>query len=160
MLFRQMRIKTPARVRRTFIDRVRANFPCEALGYLIGRTDEQYTLNVEEIFFPHDLDEHCTPTQVNVRHSWLRDARRRARQLKAIVLGDIHSHPYTQEELSRYKIAPDCSPSEGDLARSSLGLIAGICLVKQGADGKLRTRIKYWGPMVPIREVVGKGSNS
>ena len=156
MLFRQMRIRMTQRVRRTFIARVKANFPCEALGYMIGRTDENYTLQVEEIFFPHDLDAACTPSQVNVKHSWLRHARRRARQLKAIVLGDIHSHPYTQEELARYKISPDCSPSEGDLARSSLGLVAGICLVKQGVDGKLRTRIKFWGPMVPVSEVVGK----
>lgn len=160
MLFRQMRIRMSSRVRRIFIARVKKNFPCEALGYLIGRTDENYTLQVEEIFFPVDLDSKCTPSQVNVQHSWLRDARRRARELKAIVLGDIHSHPYTQEELARYKISPDCSPSEGDLARSSIGLVAGICLVKQGSDGKLRTRIKYWGPMVPVREVLSKADNS
>lgn len=160
MLFRQMRIRMSSRVRRIFIARVKKNFPCEALGYLIGRTDENYTLHVEEIFFPEDLDSKCTPMYVDVQHSWIRAARRRARQLKAMVLGDIHSHPYTQEELILRKLSPDCSPSEGDLLRSSPGLVAGICLVKQCRDGKLRSRIKYWGPMVPVREVLSKADNS
>jgi proteasome lid subunit RPN8/RPN11 len=154
MLFNQMRICVPRKVTQDFLRRAKAAFPNETLGYLIGRTDENMTLRVEEIFYPSDLEQHQQKDAVQVQWRWFREARRRAKQLKATVLGDLHSHPYTSEEILVWKRSPDCSPSEGDLERTKPGLIMGICLIKQSANGALRTRLKYWGPTIRVAEVV------
>jgi proteasome lid subunit RPN8/RPN11 len=154
MTFNQMRIYVPRKVTQDFLARARAAFPKETLGYLIGRADENMTLRVEEIFYPSDLEQHQRTDQVDVMPRWFKEARRRAKQLKAIVLGDLHSHPYTSEEILVWKRSPDCSPSEADFERSRPGLIMGICLIKQSANGALRTRLKWWGPTVRVAEVV------
>lgn len=154
MLFRQIRICVPPKISAEFVRRAKVAFPRETLGYFIGRTDENMTLKVEEIFYPSDLEEKQKTDQVDVPYRWFKEARRRAKQIKATVLGDIHSHPYTATELLVWKRQPDCSPSEGDLDRSRLGLVQAICLIKETKTGQLRVSTRYWGPMVPIAEVV------
>lgn len=154
MLFNQMRIYVPRKVTQEFIVRAKVAFPKETLGYLIGRADENLTLRVEEIYYPTDLEQHQGKNQVDVQWRWFREARRRARQLKAAVLGDLHSHPYTSEEILVWKRSPDCSPSEGDWERTKPGYIMGICRIKQSSNGALRTRLRWWGPTVKVTEVV------
>lgn len=156
MLFRQMRICVPKKINRAFIERARAAFPKETLGYLLGRTDENMTLQVEEIYFPENIDKHTSTGGVDVQHRWFQAARKRARQIKGIILGDIHSHPYTTHELLVRRLSPDCSPSECDLERYKVGLVQGICLMRESKNGNIRIRTKYWGPVVPVAEVVKK----
>lgn len=154
------KICVPARLTRSFLKRVKSSFPVEALGYLIGRIDENGTAQVEEIYLPKDLDKQSTTGEVTVTHNWFREARARAKSIKGIVLGDIHSHPYTRLEMiarkSITKSPLDCSPSESDLTRVKPGGISGIVLVTEGPSGMLRTRTRYWGPVVACQEVVGK----
>lgn len=152
-LFNQMRLLVPRKVNQGFIARAKAAFPKETLGYLIGRTNKNGTLQVEEIYYPSDLEQHQQDDAVNVQWRWFREARRRAKQLKATVLGDVHSHPYTSEEILVWKRQPDCSPSEGDLERTKPGLLMGICLIKQSSNGALRTRLRWWGPTIKVSEV-------
>lgn len=157
MIFARLKICVPDRLSRAFNKKVRASFPKETLGYLIGRVDENGTARVDEIFFPKDVDEKSTTGLVNVQGRWFREARSYAKKAKAIVLGDIHSHPYTAEEImARKPIGPDCSPSECDLTRVKPGFISGIVLVMESPSGRLRVRTKYWGPVVPCTEVVGQ----
>lgn len=154
MIFNQMRIHVPKKVTELFLKKVKAAFPKETLGYLIGRADENMTYCIEEIFYPSDLETHQQKDHVDIQLRWFREARRRAKQLKSTVLGDVHSHPYSAEEILVWKRSPDCSPSEGDLERYKPGLIMGICLVKETANGALRTRLRWWGPTIRISEVV------
>lgn len=146
------------RLTRAFNKRVKASFPNETLGYLIGRVDENGTAHVEEIFLPKDVEENSTTTTINVQDSWWRAARLRARKIKGMVLGDIHSHPYTAQEMMARKtitrLPLDCSPSESDLTRNRPGSISGIVLVTEGPSGRLRTRTRYWGPVSACQEVV------
>lgn len=157
MIFRQMRICVPASITKEFNASVRAAFPKETLAYLIGRQEDNQTLHVESLFFPPGVLEHATGSMIDVQPSWFRLARRAARIAGQTVIGDIHSHPYTLAELAARKVRPDCSPSECDLERSKIGLVAGICLAVEQSNGKVRLRTRYWGPMVPIAEVVKPG---
>lgn len=156
MLFRQIRICVPPKISAEFVRRAKEAFPKETLGYFIGRTDENMTIKVEEIYYPLDVDAMAQTDKVDVPHRWFREARRRAKQLKASVLGDIHSHPYTSTELLVWKRQPDCSPSESDWDRARLGLVQAVCLIQEGSTGKLRAKTRYWGPLVPLAEVVEK----
>lgn len=152
MLYNPLKVHVPSKLEADFVSRAKRAFPKEVLAYLIGHADENHTLDVKEIMYPADVDLHTTRDAVDVQWRWVREARRRAKAINGMVVGDIHSHPYTATELHGRR--PDCSPSENDLTRAKPGEIQGICTISQGKDGRLRARVRYWGIIRPAMEVV------
>lgn len=66
-----------------------------------------------------------------------------AAHMGLVVLGTIHSHP---------DIHNDAAPSESDFddALEQNEVISGICPVWKGKDGKMHTKVRFWGPLCGV----------
>jgi hypothetical protein len=137
-----------------FKDSAKAKFPRETYAILLGRIEVD-RVQVTELYVPADVDKHCHTSAVNVQQCWGAKAKRYAKAVGLVVLGDIHSHPYEAAEMeARRPHLPDASPSEGDLKRSKFGILQGICLVTESNTGKLRSRVRFWGAAIHLVEVI------
>lgn len=150
-----MRLRTiTVRVTRTvvleFKKAAREAFPCETFAYLLGR-DAGTLVEVEELFFPMDVDEWCTENGVHISPGWLPAAKKEAAHSGLKVVGDIHSHPFKHWELG--SVLPECAPSEQDLDGGQHH-ITGICRVREFRGGRKVASIRFWGPMFPVVEEI------
>ena len=141
-----------------FKERAKGCFPNETFAYLVGQYVDKDRVSITDIHVPENVDAFCNPAEVDVQGSWLRKARAAARRDGNVLVGDIHSHPYSAKEMAgRAPHKPDTSPSESDLERTFVaGPVMGICLVTESSTGKLRARVRFWAPMVRIIEVVSR----
>lgn len=127
-----------------------AHFPKEHYGILIGH-DAGDTVELVEVFVPEGVEKFCTTKGINVLHHWLAEADEHAREMGCSVVGDIHSHPYTRQELRCMPLGVDCSPSDQDLRRFPgwRGII-GLVLITESARKRRRSTVHFWGPMIPV----------
>ena len=150
MLIRQVTVQVSPEVTEAFKAKAKANFPKEAFAYLLGHQDNE-TIQIDDLFYPTGVDDYCHPGYVDVQDKWIRQVRRRAKQTGVMIVGDIHSHPYAIAEIeARRPHHPDTSPSTIDWERTRFGLLMGICLLTETTNGRLRAKIKFWGPLVPV----------
>jgi len=130
-------VEISRRITEQFKKAAKLAFPKETFAYLIGH-DAGTQLAVEELYFPDDVEQHCTEDAVHVQPHWLVDAQTHARETAAEVIGDIHSHPFPHS-----MSYVDRSPSESDIDRA-WGSVYGICLVRQDKNGRLRASIRFY----------------
>lgn len=127
-------------------------FPREAFAYLLGR-DAGTIVEIEDLFIPLNLLDFSTNLSITIDEGWLPAAKRQAAELGLSVVGDIHSHAWTQHELAMMSPhRPDVQPSVKDL--ETFHQISGICNVLQMSNGKFRSKIKFWGPMFQVAEKI------
>lgn len=154
----QLKINVTTEVTDEFTARAKDSFPNETFAYLVGKYVTPDHVEVTKIIVPENVDAHCSPAEVDVQDKWLKAAKRKAKSEGLVVVGDIHSHPYSAAEIAaRRPHKPDTSPSESDLERSlCAGPIMAICLVTESKAGRLTARIRFWSPMNRIQEVVSE----
>ncbi len=130
-----------------FEESAKLAFPKEKFAFLLGRRRKGGVLQILGFYTPKNADKFCSQTGVRVQRHWLPEAEKAAEGEGMVVLGDIHSHTYSHEEIQTSFIVPDCAPSEFDLiGNQHWGDIFGICSVIQQKNGSKKTRVKYWGP--------------
>lgn len=126
-------------------------FPKEMYGYLLGRAYKTET-SIKDIYIPYDLVEYTENESVTTPEHWSVLAKRYSESVGLIIVGDIHSHTYTNMESE--SVHPNClsaSPSEWDYDHPGMGGIQGIVLALQKSDGKINTRVKLYGPQVQLQ---------
>jgi proteasome lid subunit RPN8/RPN11 len=131
-----------------FKQKAKENFPREVFAYLLGHTNEEKIV-IDSLFYPTNVDSHCTPCHVNIQPNWRSEAKREAKQTGTQILGDCHSHPYQYDQKSSH--FSDTSPSETDWDSTYNGEISAICVVQQIKNERLRARIKFWAPMPQVK---------
>ena len=145
-MLERLKVTYPRDVEAGFRKRARKAFPNETMAYLLGHLKGD-KIEILYNYFPDDLEKFCAPSYVYVQDRWIVKARKLAKKLGCVLLGDIHSHPYNHGEI-KLGMGRDHSPSEIDLTRRLYGPLQGICLVRQGATGRLSTSLRLWGPMI------------
>jgi len=140
-------IQVSERLTKDFKKRAKASFPNETFAYLLGRIEgEGEKIVVDGLYYPQNTEEFCGPNFVYVQDDWIKEAKKEAKNLGMIVLGDIHSHPYKKHAKNT-----DTSPSEADWESMEYGQIMAICVIKQLKNGHLRARTRFWGPMPQVK---------
>lgn len=133
-------------------------FPKETCCFLIGSDTEDRLgpiryVEITELWMPEGVERHAKSDRVNFQDHWVIEAAEHAKETGMVVVGDLHTHPYTTEELERYPVYPDCSESERDQDAFRWNKIAGICTVTQSKAGRMRARFRWWGPRVVVEVV-------
>lgn len=136
-------------VKRSIREHARAEFPNESLSFLLGY-EEHGRYVVHDV---HHSDYPNTPSMVDqgAYYAALRDAHEAARDMDLSVIGDVHSHTFPYDPANPASL--ECAPSEGDLQLGADGVM-GICVVRENADGKFSTRLKFYPPFHQVQEVV------
>jgi hypothetical protein len=147
--YKPVTIQVSEKITEEFKQKAKTSFPNEAFAYLMGHTDEDKIV-VDNLFYPTDVESHCTPQYVHTQHSWRSEAKREAKRNGKQIVGDIHSHPYRYDKTKSGRLS-DTSPSETDWNGVYDGEISAICVVQQIKDGRLRARVKFWGPMPQVK---------
>ena len=150
MRLRPIRVEVPRRIINEFKAAAKEAFPRETFAYLLGR-DAGTVVEIEELFFPMDVDEWCSENGVMISDEWLPAARSEGAHHGLVVVGDIHSHPFRHKELG--KVIPGCVPSEIDLEGGSPH-ISGICAVRELRTGRKISSVRFWGPHFPVIEEI------
>jgi len=151
VLIERVKVIVPSEITNEFKKKAKSVFPNEAFAYLLGH-DENDVVVVDELFFPKDVDSFCTPTHVLMQWAWEKEAKRRAKKIGCKIVGDWHSHPYTHDELTIEKRRVDLAPSQQDweaFQQNKLQLM-GLCVVTETKNKRLRTQMKFWGPVTPL----------
>lgn len=132
----------------SFKSEAKKAYPSETYAILIGRR-KGGNFYITNVFYPENVQEHCTEHQVNVKGWWWQRAQELADAANEQVLGDIHSHPFD------HTLAADHAPSEADWCRLEPGWIHAICVVMKQKSGRLRATTKFWPSIdVPKMKVV------
>jgi len=151
-ILRPLRLQIPARIIRQFKKLAKEHFPREAYAFVLGK-ETSTTLKVEELWVPPDLATYSTPASVSLPRHWAEEVWEYTQENDLDPLGDIHSHPFKQQEYLFATGRPEAVPSEADFRTWTTG-VNGICVVVEGKTGKLRSHIRFWGPMIPFIEEV------
>ena len=128
----------------------KAAFPKEWWALLLG-TNAGDHVQVDELYIPDDQDAYTSDYVIYEQTHWFAEAEAQARESELLVVGRIHSHPFTQIEAQG--CIWDRSQSEGDID-SQRHIVSGICVVQQLKNKRLRTSIRFWGPTVRITVVI------
>ena len=150
MQLRNIRICVGRKLIGEFKKEAKAVFPRETFAYLLGR-DAGTVVEIEELFFPPDVNDYCSENSVTIGEDWLYSAKEHAKESSLSVVGDIHSHPYRHRDIGRLK--PDCAPSAQDMD-CGIPHISAICQVRERRDGSLISSVRFWGPMFPVSEEI------
>ncbi len=142
----QIILTVPPRIEREFKRRAKAAFRRETFAFLIGTIAGDHA-HLDELYWPDDVDEHCTESAVDIQDGWYADAQDYARESEAVILGSAHSHPYANGGGS----LKDRAHSETDLDSPVSRMISGICVVQETKSGRLRASMRWWGPSVSLR---------
>src|SRR3954462_13590884 len=110
--FRPVTIQVSEKITEEFKAKAKTSFPNEAFAYLLGHVDDDKIV-IDTLFYPTEVDSHCTPHHVNVQQGWRREAQREAKRTDTQIVGDIHSHPYVYDPKKCSRLC-DTSPSETD----------------------------------------------
>lgn len=125
-------------------------FPKETIAYLCGII-EYDLITIEDLWIPDNVLNYCDHDTVWVKPEWAVEAIDYAKDNDLVIIGSIHSHPFTKKELSFYS-GTGKHQSEADIDSCGLAWqqISGICVVKELKTGKLTSSIRFWGPTVPL----------
>ena len=141
-----LRVELPAKLSREIRQKAKAAFPREEYCILLGTRESDELWVVEALYWPEDRADYATEDTVNVHMDWWLDAKRFAADNCYEILSDLHSHCYESD------CEPDVGPSCSDLDYSTwITLLCdgqpgvmGICMVQKVADGKMRSKIRFW----------------
>ena len=127
-------------------------FPKELYMDLAGVVDKKTnTTTITGYLIPSDLDKHNSKTQVNLQHSWEKEAIEYAKSINAEYVGSCHSHPYAMASSNGITArTKDCSPSEGDWQSEVMDRFSGILVICEDEKGKLTTRIRFYPPTTDL----------
>ena len=122
-------------------------FPLEAYGFLLG-TMVGDAVHVDEVWTPSDEDaQECfKKTSIFFKPDWVQEIEELAEEEGLMLLGDFHSHPYRNTE-------PVGEPTQSsyDIDMAGNHAIYGVINVEESLTGRLRTRLRWWGPSVKVR---------
>jgi proteasome lid subunit RPN8/RPN11 len=126
------------RILNGFRRRCLAKYPKEHVESVYGRIAN----DTVEIHGFGKIEHEATKTYVTYDDEELEDGQDEAEELKLEALGTAHSHP-------------NCSsaePSEHDwIAGTHDGeLVMGIVAIYKSSSGRLRSRVKWWQPLLPL----------
>lgn len=148
--FLPIELKLPRKLEQRIKRQAREAFPKETIGYLLGH-DAGTNVEVVDVWTPADIAKHCGTGHIYIQPAWAFDLIEYAFDEGLEILGTWHSHPWQAKDLANY--SPSAEPSETDLGYGS-NLIQGICLVTEGPSGRLRSRLRFYGPMLGLRHAV------
>jgi len=145
-----LRVDCPAWVIDRFKREAKEYFPKECFAYLYGQLDA-YCVTIEGLWFPEGLKQNCAENMVLIEPHWSTEAREVAKEHDAVLVADIHSHPWPSKYLAGGN-PPDHSQSQADIDRrmNDWWKLSGICLIKETKTGKLRSSVRFWGPTIPL----------
>jgi Prokaryotic homologs of the JAB domain len=131
-----------------FKRQARNAFPRETCAFLLGKW-EGNNVEVLDLYVPSDIARHATPDAIDYQDRWFVEAEEEASEAGLVVVGDVHSHPYGSKDPVPWAFS--AAQSEYDLDYSPRwGKIAGICFVREQKGGRLMSRVRFWGPMIPL----------
>jgi hypothetical protein len=142
-----MTVELPRKLAMEFKKAAKIQFPAECYAIILGKAGKNGVYRPSELYFPPDAPKFSHDDVVWVQDRWWKDARLIARGKKLSLLGDIHSHCYSDEWI------PDktCQPSVTDLSRFDFlcrktkikAPIFGICCLFPSKRG-MEMRLKFW----------------
>ena len=150
-----IRVQVSRRVIGQFKRAAKEAFPRETWAYLLGE-DAVDLVVAEGLYFPRDVEKHCTTRNTHIQPHWDAEAADVARDEGLTVVGTIHSHPYTYRECGGS--IRDGAPSEKDHLCGWSG-IYGICVVAEQRSGRLISRIQFFPPAPVIQTEVISGTD-
>lgn len=124
-------------------------YPSEAYGFLLG-TVLGDSVEVDHIWLPSEESaRRCfSPETVFAEDSWVHEIAEICEEEGWVIVGDFHSHTYSKEET---KFSP--VQSAFDLDRTTDYAIFGLCNVEEQKNGRLTTRLRWWGPSIKVRRL-------
>ncbi len=129
------------RLQKRFKLRAVRAFPLEFIAFVVGRRAADH-LDVLDLFFPADQQEHATEGQIAIPGHWWTEAFEFAAARKMIVLGSIHTHTYAEGDQEYEPV-----PSNGDMHSWEVpDLICGIANVVESGGRKRCSDIAWFGP--------------
>lgn len=143
--YMKVEVLVPPGVRAEIKRRCRAAFPNETVMFLLGQ-HEGARYEVEEVWVPPGVLR-ATPSEVWIDDKWFSEAAGVAEEDDMVLLGAVHSHPYRYKD-SRPPFSEN-TPSQQDFKLGWQG-ICGICMVREGKTGALRSRVDFFGPAPPV----------
>lgn len=147
-MVREIRLEIPRRLVEQFKRQAKAAWPREAFAFLLGR-DAGDVVEFEDLYVPDGIQ--ATETEITHNPAHMVEAREFAHDDGLDVVGDIHSHPRRYARWGGSLL--ERTPSEGDHEIGWRG-IAGVCVVAEQRDGRLRAAVKFYGPSIPVVERV------
>ncbi len=147
LVLEPIKLKVKRSVINDFKTLAKKAYPNEAFSVLIGH-DCGTLIEVVDLYTPENIERHTTKYGFDIKPEWWFHAYEKAKEEDLTIVGDIHSHCFDLKE-SKGPIKLEPTPSELDLIDGLLH-ISGICLITQGVTGKLRSRIRMWGPQVRV----------
>jgi proteasome lid subunit RPN8/RPN11 len=149
-----LKLQVEPKVIRQFKRQARAAFPRETLAYLFGHQYPDRTI-VTELWTPNGLVALANNNTIQMVEHAEYEAEEHAKEIGLELLGDVHTHPWTKDQLSdlhRLGTSSGTHPSESDWDRIGPGRrwITGICLINECENGRLICRIRFWGPLTHI----------
>ena len=143
-------LECPKKIITEFKNVAKKAFPSEILCYLEG-TIEYDLITIDDLWIPDNVLKYCNHNTVNIQDTWAVNAIEYAKDNDMEIIGTLHSHPYTKEELSIYSCTGN-HQSESDIDSCGLAWkqISGICVIKEFNSGRLSSSIRFWGPTVPL----------
>lgn len=150
-----MKLNIPRRIADKARKEARKWFPKEMYLELIGKISPcGRSVTIIDYWIPKDLIEYSTDSQVKIPNRWRKESAKYAESIGGFVVGSIHSHPYTVNDVKdspAYRLDP--SPSSGDW--ESIGQeIMGIMVICENSKGGYTTALKFFGPIVKIDTVI------
>ena len=127
------------------------HFPNECYVELIGTISKKNkVITVIDTYIPEDLSKYNSPDQVEIPPHWRKESNKYAKSVGGVIIGSIHSHPYSFEYCQRSPgYTSDVSPSAADW--ECIGdEIMGILVIREDKNEKFDTRLKFYGPMLRL----------
>lgn len=149
LVLEPIKLKIKKSVTQDFKKLAKSLYPKELFAVLLGH-DCGTLIEIEDLYVPENIDRHTTKFGFEIKPEWWFYAHEKAKEEDLKIVGDIHSHCFDEfESAGRVKLEP--TPSEVDI-NYGLMHISGICLITRGPTGRLRSRIRMWGPQVQVLE--------
>jgi hypothetical protein len=147
---KQINIALPRKIDKLFKDEAKRLFPKECYAIMVGHCDRKGNLAISDLYFPDVYGMASNTDEVNVLPEWWRHAERLAESKDMVLLGDIHSHPFTHKECKIYNASH--APSEADWLGTTGAnpfwrewFVQGICVIRETKAHKLLSSMKFWG---------------
>jgi proteasome lid subunit RPN8/RPN11 len=133
-------------LKRRITESAKEAYPLEDFAILLGVVTDSY-FKIGDIYYPANRLDKATENSVKVDLGWYEEARKYARGSNYYVIGDVHSHPMTDD----YDI--DLAPSECDWQGSGQDWLMGICTVRENRKTtKKRGYFSWWTGNPRLRE--------